>query len=470
MSIEKITFHFSALTKLLWNAFAIPAFKEAIKSIKAETKYLTDLLERHRSYLKSKSAPAMKSSTGKTRGVASAFKNNLNLVQLSRDEFHVQIDSVFRPSRKQKRSAFATSVKDSVTNVLSMLRHSNDYEPVFLTDEMMGIDKYANDTSDSFMSAASRAKYRHKFRDELAYGNAHMTIHVFGKVNSGSDTDTLFAWKVPPMHKNSPQHVGLVAKTIDGCRKSLPKELSKEAVRQFNAAMNGLTSLPAKARDALRNIIYLGDPNPDASLADEYVDLVMSVCAGEPIDESMLVDGRASNSRGGKGLHATKFDEFWTACKEVLMPDARVEERRHSDVMYSSEAHSIPDLIAKATAVLEKKIVDGKLDKIPPIPCKEWVACQFVPNCAQRDAASKFTGRLDVKRAVQLRTLRKEHPDEHWVRALIRYYKEWMVELKHDKKFDGIEYWGQDDKAKIPIGEQVSLHAYSFLQHHYHQH
>ncbi len=425
-------------------------------------KYLTDLLERHRSYLKRKSAPTMNSSSssGKRRSVLKAFEDNLTLVQLSEDEFHVQLDSAFRPTRtQQQRSAFSTSVIDSVTNIFSILRHSADYAFVFLTDEMMGIDKFAKDNSDSFMSPASRAKYRQKFRDELAYGNGHMTIHVFGKVNSGSDTDSLFVWKVPTINRNSPQHVGLVAKTIDECRKSLPKEVSKEAVRQFNSVINGLTSLPAKARDALRNIIYLGDPNPDKSLADEYVDFVMNVCAGEPIDESMLVDGRASNSRGGRGVHATKFDEFWTACKEVLMPDAQVEERRHSGVMYSSEAHSIPDLIAKATAVLQKKIVDGKLPVMPPIPCKEWVACQFVPNCAQRDAASKFTGRLDVKRAVQLRTLRKQHIDEHWVRALIRYFKEWMVELKHHKKFDGIEYWGQDDKAKIPIGEQVSFHA-----------
>ena len=38
----------------------------------------------------------------------------------------------------------------------------------------------------------------------------------------------------------------------------------------------------------------------------------MNICAGEPVDESMFVDGRANNSRGGEGYNATKFDEFWT--------------------------------------------------------------------------------------------------------------------------------------------------------------
>eukprot|EP00985_Skeletonema_marinoi_P029228 scaffold27229_cov124-Skeletonema_marinoi.AAC.1 len=147
-----------------------------------------------------------------------------------------------------------------------------------------------------------------------------MTIHVFGKVNSGSDADSLFVWKVPTLHRNSSQHVGLVAKTIDGCRKSLPKEVSKEAVRQFNTMMNGLTSLPAKARDALRNIIYLGDPNPDESLADEYVDFVMSVCAGEPIDETMLVDGRASNSvKQPIDIIAEKFAQLETSGRKVIV-------------------------------------------------------------------------------------------------------------------------------------------------------
>lgn len=439
--------------------------------MKTEMKHLTDLLERHRSYLAGHAAAARaskrqsSSSQNKKRAVVAAFKNNLNLTKIKEGEFLCQIDSSRRPNRPGgKRSTFGTCIKYSLGNVFSMLRHSNDYVPIFLTDDMMGIDKYAADTSDTFMSPTSRAKYRHKFRDELAYGIENMTIHVYGKVNAGSDTDCLFVWKVPTVHMNSTAHVGNVTKVVDECREMLPKEVAKEAVRQFNAVIDGLTDLPAKARDILRNLLFLGDSADSAnSISDEYIDFVMQVSAGEPIDESMFVDDRSSNSRGGRGMDASKFDEFWNACNEVLRPDARVEERRHSDVMYSSEAHSVPNLMAKATALLEKKVGDGHLERMPPIPSAEWVRLQFVPNCAQRDAASNFTGRLNVRRAVQLRTLRKEHMDEHWVRALIRYYKEWMIELRHGRNFDGIEYWGQDDKAKIPIGEKVSFLPNYFL-------
>ena len=78
-----------------------------------------------------------------------------------------------------------------------------------------------------------------------------------------------------------------------------------------------------------------------------------------------------------------------------------------------------------------------------------------MPNAAEREAAGKFTGRLNVKRAVQTRTLRKEHVDQHWVNAMTRYYLEWIVELK--KVYPHIEFFGQDDKAKVSAGDKVCL-------------
>ena len=56
-------------------------------------------------------------------------------------------------------------------------------------------------------------------------------------------------------------------------------------------------------------------------------------------------------------------------------------------------------------------------------------------------------------RAVQSRTLRKEHEDQHWVNAYTRYWLEWMVELHGQYKL--VEFFGQDDKAKIPVGEPI---------------
>ncbi len=211
--------------------------------------------------------------------------------------------------------------------------------------------------------------------------------------------------------------------------------------------------MPSECRDALRNYLFLGDPNPNKDIADEYVEFVLHMAAGRPVDKSMFSDDRWRNSRGNKGLGTSKFTDFWQACKEVMLPGARAEERRNSEIMYASRAHSIPNLVKLATDILQRKIDDGKLPKMPPIPSMEWVRLQFIPNCVHAAVAAKFTGRLEIKRAVQMRTLWKEHIDQHWVHALTRYYLEWLVELR--QKYDGIKFYGQDDKAKIPIGDKV---------------
>ena len=135
----------------------------------------------------------------------------------------------------------------------------------------------------------------------------------------------------------------------------------------------------------------------------------MDLAAGHPIDESFFVDGRITNSRGGNDIESTRFDDFWTACKEVILPNSATEERRHSDTVYAAGAHSIPNLVTLATEILQKKVDSGVFDSLPPIPSTEWVRLQFSPNHADNAAAWKFTGRLECKSAVQTRTLRGAH-------------------------------------------------------------
>ena len=251
------------------------------------------------------------------------------------------------------------------------------------------------------------------------------------------------------------QHSGKVAMAINQCKEMSPREMGREAVKHFNRIVGSMIDVPSGVRLALRNYLFHGDPNPNKTVADQYVQFVMDLAAGQPINESLLSDGRVNNSRGGKGIDATQYDEFWKACREVLLPNSATEERRHSDTVYASGAHSIPNLVKQATDILQKKVDDGRLDKIPPIPSTEWVRLQFVPNRADTAQSAQFTGRLMAKFAVQTRSLRKEHVDQHWVNAMTRYYLEWIVELK--KKYDGVVFCGQDDKAKVPVGDEVRL-------------
>ena len=98
----------------------------------------------------------------------------------------------------------------------------------------------------------------------------------------------------------------------------------------------------------------------------------MDLATGQPIDESFFVDKWESNSCGGNGVGSTNFELFWEACEEVLLLNSATEEHyHHGDTIYTSGAHSIPNLINLATEILQQKLDSGELDEMPPIMIKE---------------------------------------------------------------------------------------------------
>ena len=99
-------------------------------------------------------------------GVVAAFRKSLSKFPISGNEFHAQIDA----SRKTKKkpgapSKFGLCVKESVRNIMKQLRSSDDYAPFFLTDEVMGIHKYAAVCGDAFLDSTDRARYRRMFKE-----------------------------------------------------------------------------------------------------------------------------------------------------------------------------------------------------------------------------------------------------------------------------------------------------------------
>jgi len=68
--------------------------------------------------------------------------------------------------------------------------------------------------------------------------------------------------------------------------------------------------------------------------------------------------------------------------------------------------------------------------------------------------STRVTYKSRVK--IQSRTLRKEHPDQHWVNAYKRYHLEWLIETKLAQP-GSVLFYGQDDKARIPVGTDIAL-------------
>ena len=101
------------------------------------------------------------SKSGERRGgVIATFKNLLSLVTISEDEFHIQIDLQRLKGKKPSgpTSKFSMGIVAAVNNIVRKLRVIPDYEPVFLTDEEMGIEKYAIATGE-ILNSSTRSKY-----------------------------------------------------------------------------------------------------------------------------------------------------------------------------------------------------------------------------------------------------------------------------------------------------------------------
>ena len=60
------------------------------------------------------------------------------------------------------------------------------------------------------------------------------------------------------------------------------------------------------------------------------------------------------------------------------------------------------------------------------VPSVEWIRLQFWPANSYTNTALWYTGRFNVKFGIQIRQLRKEHPDSHYVSALLQYVKNFL--------------------------------------------
>jgi len=147
-------------------------------------------------------------------------------------------------------------------------------------------------------------------------GLVGIKTNIFGRHRSMSANPAcIFVWKVPIVPDKG-THTGDVQQAVDECRQRCPKLLSAESVRRVNNILRKITDVPAGVRKALTNYLFKGETDAHGEIPNEYCIFVENLAAGLPVDESLIVDGRAFNSRGGKGIGFTKYTEFWDVCHQ----------------------------------------------------------------------------------------------------------------------------------------------------------
>ena len=130
---------------------------------------------------------------------------------------------------------------------------------------------------------------------------------------------------------------------------------------------------------------------------------------------------------------------FFTVCEQVIHDWVAEDDRRHG-VAHLSKFISIRDLHEE---------VKGRCAPDVLVPSQEWLRLQFLPTNPSAASAIHYTGRLQVKFAVQSRVLRRDHEDNHYAAAVFKYLRAMAVDMKYANPV----FACMDDKAKVPIGE-----------------
>ena len=157
------------------------------------------------------------------------------------------------------------------------------------------------------------------------------------------------------------------------------------------------------------------------------------VCLGELPE--ICADLRSVSPNIGR---PEQFDEFLQILQELIR-DVSAEDERRNRVAHMSHFISQRDLYEQAKA---------KCTGDTCIPSLAWVALQYQPKSAQAHSALRYTGKLDVRYAVQSRQLRAHHEDDHYCLSLFKLQRAMCVSLREYASFVCL-----DDKAKIPVGE-----------------
>ena len=158
--------------------------------------------------------------------------------------------------------------------------------------------------------------------------------------------------------------------------------------------------------------------------------------------------------------------------------DTAAEERRHNEGEFMSKFISVRDLMNQTKAKFmemhkegvvydscreyqyakQNQLVDKDKDHMV-MPCEETVYLAFVPSNPFSEAAARLTGRVGLTRAVQRRSLTREHVDTHYCHKIRKNVREWVilvVKVCDECKLDADKFaadFSLDDKAKVSVGE-----------------
>ncbi len=289
--------------------------------------------------------------------------------------------------------------------------------------EVISVDDYTpDDTTD-----------RRYYIDNIA--KAVPVKSVLLRVAHGNNIGTYnFLWKVP-VDLTEADLVASNAPVIAKIEEDLPKYHTRVMRKKF---INTCSLICSNVKPAVLRYIYrtlTGDSSSADSARQQVVDSRVEQ-AFEMEDPDIILDLREHN-KGQPCKYETFFEQTAQYLESVV--EVAAHERRQDQVGHLSAALSVRDLREQVA----KGCPEGTA-----IPSEQWLRLQFAPKNPAARTSLQYTGKLNVKYAVQSRQFRMNHPDTHYAAALFRYMREFAVQYRQY-----VSFACQDDKHHVKVGE-----------------
>lgn len=141
-----------------------------------------------------------------------------------------------------------------------------------------------------------------------------------------------------------------------------------------------------------------------------------------------------------KGWPSDTFDVFVKELEAIIEELTAADERKHG-VVNISQFLSVCDLIKQ----VKKRVPEGT-----NISSKSTVIHSFTPPNMHKLTTQYYTGRINLKHAIQRKQLSAFRTNSHWCSALYRYLRQLAVQNQ-----DNCVFISCDDKAKVDFGNLV---------------
>ncbi|XP_038063361.1 uncharacterized protein LOC119734068 [Patiria miniata] len=241
-----------------------------------------------------------------------------------------------------------------------------------------------------------------------------------------------YIWRVPFKKEQRIQERDM--DLIGQIKLHIPRYSTRAMRKEFiDRYMQSAKVKPAILRDMFRFIKE--DASASETSNQTAIDQRVLRFIADSDEPDLFYDLRSMNGNAS----STKFDVFWEELSKFLDEVCVVDDRRHDTQLYMPFAVSVADLRRQ---IMERLPADAN------IPSTSWMRFQFWPSNPHSNAAVRYTGRFNVKYAVQQRLLRQEHPDSKYAGFNFKLLKEFAVKWK-----DHAVFLCLDDKAVVPVGE-----------------